>query len=426
MNRWFCLLLGVAFTLLLTTPLRAEGGVTYTVTRLDDPTPDGCLPTDCSLREAVIAANATTDTDTIEFALDGTVELAIAPSGANDATTGDLNITESLLLEGRGAMNTVIDANQLDRVIEVPFFGCFPNCPLFTATDLTITGGQVTGNGGGVAASYYTTLNRVILQNNHATNYGGGVYGGGVAGAYYTITNSAVVSNSAAYGGGIAAHGGSVIVDNATVSGNSATMNGGGIVTIGTPKILLGASALIENSTIVFNSSNAGPAGAGIGSHLMNGLAEHSIRPGNNIVAYNTGGVQCGPLDQGEPIAPNLTTDGSCETTFIADPQIGPLADNGGDTLTHALGINSPALDSGTCDSGTDQRGLPRPVDLPGYPNTENGCDVGAYEAQATPPTAVTIGNWSVQTDTTPLWGSLLVLIGLLLGIGWVRSRSER
>lgn len=295
MSRWFILFIGLAFTLVLSIPTQAKGGTTYTVTRLDDPIPDGCLPADCSLREAVIAANATTDTDTIDFALDGTVELSIAPSGANDATTGDLDITESLLLEGRGAMDTVIDANQLDRVIDVLLFGCDADCPLFTATDLTITGGQVTGNGGGISASVNTTLNRVILQNNHASNYGGGIYGGY---PHYIITNSAVISNSAAYGGGIATHGGSVTVNNATVSGNSATMNGGGIVTIGVPKILLGASALIENSTIVLNNSNAGAAGSGIGSHLMNGLAEHSIRPGNNIVAYNTGGVQCGPLDQ--------------------------------------------------------------------------------------------------------------------------------
>jgi CSLREA domain-containing protein len=422
MNRWFSLFLGLAFTFILAVPLQAEGGATYTVTRLDDPLPDDCLPADCSLREAVIAANADAIADTIDFALDGTVELAIAPSGANDATTGDLNITESLLLEGRGAMDTVIDGNQLDRVLYVTVESCSPQCPLVTITDLTITGGQVTGNGGGVEASTPTTLNRVILQNNHASNYGGGIYG---AMRHYIITNSAVISNSAAYGGGIAIHGGTIIVNNSTVSGNSATMNGGGIGTIGIPKILWGPGALIENSTIVFNSSNAGSAGAGIGSHLMSDLAEHSIRVGNNIVAFNTGGVQCGPLDEGEPTSPNLTTDGSCETTFIGNPQIGALADNGGDTLTHALGINSPALDAGTCASGTDQRGLPRPVDLPGYPNNENGCDVGAYEAQATPPTAVTIGEWSVESGGTPLWGSLLALVGLILGIGWLRSRQR-
>lgn len=422
MRRYLGFLVGVALFFVMTISVQAEGGATYTVTRLDDPAPDGCLPADCSLREAVIAANATTGTDTIEFALDGTVELSIAPSGANDATTGDLNITDSLLLEGRGAMDTVIDGNQLDRVLYIRYQGCSTNCPLVTVTDLTITGGQVSGNGGGVVASYFTTLNRVILQNNHADNYGGGIYGGW----HYTITNSAVISNSASYGGGVAIHGAGLSVNNVTVSGNSATMNGGGIATIGVPKILLGASALIENSTIVSNSSNAGAAGAGIGSHLMNGLAEHSIRVGNNIVAFNTGGVQCGPLDQGNPTSPNLTTDGSCETTFIGDPQIGPLADNGGDTLTHALGMNSPAIDSGTCDNGTDQRGLPRPVDLPGYPNTENGCDMGAYEAQATPPTAVTLTTWQVGAADTSVWQGAVALIGLMVGLGWWRSRYRR
>ncbi len=419
MSRWFCLIVGLALTLVIAMPIQAKGGTTYTVTRLDDPSPDNCLPADCSLREAVIAANTDAMTDTITFALDGTIELSIAPSGANDASTGDLNITESLVLVGRGAFDTVIDGNQLDRVIQVLIL-CESGCPGLTMSDLTVTGGQVTGNGGGIAVGRNSNLNRVILRNNQASNYGGGVYG-----TDYTITNSAVISNSAAYGGGIAVRSGYVIVDNATISGNSAGANGGGIATIGEPKILLGASARIENSTIVFNSSNAGPAGAGIGSHLMNGLAEHYIAPGNNVVAFNTGGVQCGPLDQGSPISPNLTTDGSCETNFIGEPQIGPLGDNGGDTLTHALGTNSPAIDSGTCDSGTDQRGLLRPVDLPGYPNSENGCDVGAYEAQSTPPTSVTIGEWSVQSGGMPLNSPLIMLAGILLIAGWMRYRSR-
>lgn len=419
MRRYLSLLLGVALFFVMTISVRAEGGGTYTVTRLDDPAPDGCLPADCSLREAVIAANDGTDTSTINFAVDGTVELAIAPSGVNDATTGDLNITQPLILEGRGAFATIIDGNQLDRVIRIELLSCPVDCPLLT--DLTITGGQVTGNGGGISAGRLATLDRVIVRNNQASNYGGGVYG-----TDYTVINSAVVSNSAAYGGGIAVHGGYLIANHLTVSGNAASAIGGGIATIGTPKILWGASARIENSTIVLNSSNAGAAGAGIGSHLVSSAAKHSILPGNNIVAFNTGGVQCGSLEQGSPLALNLTTDGSCETAFVGDPQIGPLADNGGDTLTHALGMNSPAIDSGTCATGTDQRGLPRPVDLPGYPNNENGCDMGAYEAQATPPTAVTLTTWQVVAGDTPVWQGVVALIGLMVGLGWWRSRRHR
>lgn len=56
------------------------------------------------------------------------------------------------------------------------------------------------------------------------------------------------------------------------------------------------------------------------------------------------------------------------------DPILGPLADSGGDTLTHALLEGSPAIDNGTCVAGitTDQRSLSRPLG--------DDCDMGAYE----------------------------------------------
>ena len=56
------------------------------------------------------------------------------------------------------------------------------------------------------------------------------------------------------------------------------------------------------------------------------------------------------------------------------DPLLGPLADNGGDTLTHALLDDSPAIDQGVCVAGidTDQRGVSRPQ--------STTCDIGAFE----------------------------------------------
>ena len=66
------------------------------------------------------------------------------------------------------------------------------------------------------------------------------------------------------------------------------------------------------------------------------------------------------------------------------NPQLGPLADNGGPTMTMALAGTSPALDKGKAASGmtTDQRGKPRPVDLPGIPAAAggDGSDIGALE----------------------------------------------
>jgi hypothetical protein len=66
---------------------------------------------------------------------------------------------------------------------------------------------------------------------------------------------------------------------------------------------------------------------------------------------------------------------------YGSDPLLGPLQDNGGPTRTHALLPGSPAIDAGS--SGgltTDQRGVPRPYDVPGVPNVADGSDIGAFE----------------------------------------------
>jgi uncharacterized repeat protein (TIGR01451 family) len=71
---------------------------------------------------------------------------------------------------------------------------------------------------------------------------------------------------------------------------------------------------------------------------------------------------------------------------------LGPLADNGGPTPTHALLSGSPAIDGGSDTScpPTDQRGAARPDDGDGDGNA--ACDIGAYEAVSAN-LAVTIGD---------------------------------
>ena len=73
----------------------------------------------------------------------------------------------------------------------------------------------------------------------------------------------------------------------------------------------------------------------------------------------------------------NFLSDATCGAGFNpADPKLGPLADNGGATPTHALLAGSPAINAASpCTVGVDQRGLPR----------SNPCDVGSYEAGITP-----------------------------------------
>ena len=81
----------------------------------------------------------------------------------------------------------------------------------------------------------------------------------------------------------------------------------------------------------------------------------------------------------------NIDSDGTCSLVAAGDlpntnPQLGPLADNGGPTQTLALLAGSPAIDAGSGDCpppATDQRGVTRPQGA--------ACDIGAYEFEPTP-----------------------------------------
>jgi hypothetical protein len=100
----------------------------------------------------------------------------------------------------------------------------------------------------------------------------------------------------------------------------------------------------------------------------------------NTVLAANASNCSGSITDGGH----NLSSDGSCAFTAIGsmndtDPKLGPLADNGGPTLTMALLPGSPAIDAGSAVGApaTDQRGVPRPQDA--------GVDIGAFEYLVSP-----------------------------------------
>jgi len=105
-------------------------------------------------------------------------------------------------------------------------------------------------------------------------------------------------------------------------------------------------------------------------------------------VAANLSGGDCYSINSLNSQGYNLASDASCHFNATGDlnstdPKLGPLQDNGGATLTHALLPGSPAIDAGSCPGETtDQRGYPRPVDFPGVADTADGCDIGAFEFQ--------------------------------------------
>jgi cyclophilin family peptidyl-prolyl cis-trans isomerase len=238
--------------------------VTTTVDKLA-PTYD---PANLSLREAVALANANPGADTISFAasLDG---------GTINLSLGELAITDSLTIDGPGATNLTINANNQSRIFQIDDGSNTTNINV-EIDGLTLTGGNASGtqeNGAGGAIFTFDSLtvkNSTITGNTGATR-GGGIYSWGYAGGTTTIQNSTIANNTAAYGGGIWTEtapastspvlpASALTIQDSTVSGNTATTtrsNGGGGIYNYTNQ----GTVLIQGSTISGNTSEhqAGP-----------------------------------------------------------------------------------------------------------------------------------------------------------------------
>jgi CSLREA domain-containing protein len=215
------------------------------------------------------------------------------------------------------------------------------------------------------------TMDHSEVVGNHTGGNGGGIAGYNIEGE---IRNSTVSGNTAgASGGGLylwaLMMGSGVNLNNITISGNTAGTLGGGLHADMGP-------IRLNNVTI---AKNAAPASGGLQNAVAAALT-------NTILADNSGGNCLGmPTSLGN----NLDDGVSCAFSGPNDisglpANLGPLADNGGGTFTHALLPGSAALETGndaTC-LAADQRGVGRPKGL--------HCDIGAFEAEspatATPP----------------------------------------
>jgi hypothetical protein len=294
-----------------------------------------------------------------------------------------------------------------------------------TISDSTFSGNSASYGGGvfnisGRWAGASLTINNSTFSGNSAVYDGGGIDNNGyeIMGASVMLNNSTLSGNSSAYGGGIynsAAAGGygSMEVNNSTLTGNSATYGGGGIFNV--PYISAQAVLQISNSTIsndsaqtgggVDNESNDdGTAIAQISKSTFSGNSASGLGGGslfNSAQGYGSAvvylddailqaGVTGGNiLNQGGIVISdgyNLSSDscggfltGPGDQTNI-EPMLGPLQNNGGPTLTHALLPASPAIDAGdpsfTPPPSSDQRG-------PGFDRIVNGrIDIGSFEVQ--------------------------------------------
>lgn len=249
----------------------------------------------------------------------------------------------------------------------------------------TVSGNTAGGDGGGVFVNSIFQASNSTVSGNTAGGNGGGL-AGDVSFSPMMLLSSTVSGNTATgKGGGIFSLYSAVLL-NTTVSGNAAQTDGGGM-------FLAGYQSSVSDSTF---SGNSAARGGGIFSDFAdpnNGLGLQ-----NTIIANSAAGGDCFRQSGTVDAYYNLIEDvlgcinGANFYNLTGDPNLGPLANNGGATQTHTLLPGSIAIDAGYSTNTTDQRSLMRPVDLTGYPNTSNGADIGAFEVQAPTAASVSIG----------------------------------
>lgn len=221
-------------TMLLWCVISPLSAATLDVDRVDDePTATACTaaPDDCSLRGAIIAANVAVGTDTIVLSA-ATYDLTVAGEHEDLSATGDLDITDDIIIQGAGSDLTIIDGGGLDRVLHVPAFYI-----TLEIADLTIRNGRAesNGGGGGLRGNHIAlTMTNVVVKENEAHNEG--TYTGAGGGLYLqngsaSLTNCTICDNFSeeSGGGGILANNLTTFtVEQSTICRN----DGGGILVI--------------------------------------------------------------------------------------------------------------------------------------------------------------------------------------------------
>jgi hypothetical protein len=257
--------------------------------------------------------------------------------------------------------------------------GVIANCALIG----NVASGGPGGSGG------YGTYHLDLGFSGGPGGGGGGVAGGALFnGGTLSLVNCTVAGNSAA--GGAGGTGGAGSGGPSRIPANGGNGGTGGIGS-GAVSDTNGLVAL-TNCTFALNlaaggvGGSGGPAGSmgqpgatGTNGTARGGLVSLGATLINCLLATNVPANCHGSLnDAGH----NLSSDGACAFTSAGslnntDPKLGPLANNGGPTLTMALLPDSPAIDAGDNSAAplTDQRGIPRPVG--------SSADIGAYEFTA-------------------------------------------
>ncbi len=266
------------------------------------------------------------------------------------------------LSAGSLALTNVVVKNNHATGANADAGGIYARAPM-TLTTSTIAGNDTDGHAGGLRADYTVTIVGSTISGNKSTKNGGGIWGPLVA------TSSTISDNEAGKeGGGIYVDNSDVTLNNVTIAGNIAHAGAGGglFVHYSAGNIQLANTILAGN----LNTTSA---------------ASDCSRDGNSVksLGYNFIGADACTMT-------GVTGDQIGTSQKPLDAQLGPLADNGGTTLTQMPNPGSPVLDAanpvtpgsaaGAC-AASDQRGIARPID--GNYDGSQLCDIGAVEAPA-------------------------------------------
>jgi len=403
-----------------------------------------------SLRQAILDANAISGADSVDF--DNAV---FATPQSIGVLGGEMTITDAVSINGPGA--TLLTLLGSPVASDINRFFSIANAGTVAISGMTLSHGLTTSSGGAIRATSNVDLHlaNVTFDTNKVTDFS--TYAGAVylvnSNVSCTLLDSTFVGNEAESGGAIGTSGvsadiqrctfsanvcrsgdggaingysfgtGSLTISNSTFHGNiSIGGNGGAIMSYGSPTFITnstfvanscarGGGALTSDSMAVRNSTitgnSAGQSGGAFASSLPSTLTLSSTIMAGNLATLgaqelffgsttNIAGDNnlIGVSDQG-----NFALTGTGNKTGTAasplDAKLGPIANNGGPTMTCALLAGSPAINQGNnaLSLTYDQRGT-------GFPRVYNGqADIGAFESAPAPPTVTTVqlNNGSVQ-----------------------------
>lgn len=415
----------------------AHAMTTYTVNTTADTEDGTCDVADCSLLDAVDAANSDHGDDSTVNVPAGTYNLS---SSDEIEIFGDGTFT----LTGAGARSTIIDGGGGPVVPgeggttddSLFYIVAFCKCGPANATISGITvqnanadndGGAFHVEGGGPTDMATLHLLDSTVTNNQSDGDGGGIYSEGTLDVQrvtfsndYAETDGAAIatkSNSelAPARGTISDNFATTTIVNSTFTGNIAdsdeSCDGGGTIEQDRGNTTIINSTIVNNTVFDGSCEPAQPTGGGINiesgpSSIVNSIVTgNTASPEQNVIKAPSDAQPRGFGPAGPTVPSNcsgntdlesgpgsLTSQGhniesatdcgftaSGDQQNVADPKLGALGNNGGQMDTMALLSGSPAIDhadAANCPA-TDEIGTTRPQGP--------ACDVGAYEVPVTP-----------------------------------------